>query len=136
LIKAAANLQSHSSSNPTSVSQYAALAALTGDQSCVKEMVKAFARRRILAKRICEREGIPYIDPRGAFYLFFDVSQWGLTAHEFATGLLETHKVVTVPGESFGCGTHVRISIACSDEELEQGLKLIAAYGKSVMAAA
>ncbi|MBN1586875.1 MAG: pyridoxal phosphate-dependent aminotransferase [Candidatus Omnitrophica bacterium] len=133
VIKAATRLQSHSTSNPVSVSQYAALAALQGDQTCVQGMLKAFTRRRQIAIDFCESHGIPYVKPQGAFYLFLGVSQWGLTGNQFSDGLLDDSKVVVVPGEAFGCSTHVRCSFACGDEELKEGLELIAAYGKKVL---
>ncbi|MEZ6142779.1 MAG: pyridoxal phosphate-dependent aminotransferase [Zavarzinella sp.] len=132
LIDAMGNIQSQETSCPSSISQYALVAALTGPQECVGEMHQAFDERR---KYVCERlrkvPGIRFSDPEGAFYLFFDVSQhFGKTiggqqvtdSASFCKSCLETGHVNLVPGSAFGTENFVRMSYANSMQELEEGL--------------
>ena len=135
--KAMADLQSHSTSNPTSIAQAAAVAALNGPQEAVAEMRSAFAARRTY---ILERlNGIPGINcptPAGAFYAFPDVSayfgrRWGektiSSASDLAAFLLEEAKVAVVPGIAFGNDRCLRFSYAASLEEIAEGMDRIAA---------
>lgn len=90
--------QSHTTSNPTSFAQYGALAALTGTQEPVEQMRQAFAKRRdLIYSLISAIPGIKTIRPSGAFYLFFDVSSFGLNSTDFVNRLLEEEKVAGVP---------------------------------------
>lgn len=124
-------LQDHSTSNPTSIAQWAALAALTGDQGCVEAMRQAFDRRR---QRLMELlEGLPGVTcfrPQGAFYAFPNLREacqrggWK-GASEFAEALLEEAKVGVVPGEGFGAPWNVRFSYATSMEAIEEGLRRV-----------
>lgn len=126
IIKAMDNLQSHSTSNPTSIAQMAALEALNGPQDSIRQMVKAFdERRRFIHKRLNEIEGISYIEPEGAFYAFPDISETGMTSMEFASQLLDEALVAVVPGIAFGSDKHVRLSYAASMHEIERGLDRI-----------
>lgn len=131
LIKACSSLQSHSTSNASSISQYAALEALTGDQTPVRQMLTTFAERRdIVIPRIREIEGMTCVEPRGAFYAFPNVS--GLlsdatpTSADLATWLIDECHVVTVPGTAFGRDGHLRLSYATSMTVLEEALDRIA----------
>ncbi len=127
--KAISSLQSHSTSNPTTVSQYAALAALTGDQTCVEEMRRAFEDRRdLMLDRFGEIEQVACTKPAGTFYTFPDISAAGLGSLELAGELLEKAKIAVVPGVAFGRDTNVRLSFADSKERLEEGLRRLKEY--------
>jgi aspartate aminotransferase len=133
------NLQSQETSNPCSVSQYAALAALNGPQECVETMRREFARRRTYTlERIRALPGINLPDPGGAFYAFFDVSPYfgkplgrGTVVHnstDFCTALLEEAHVALVTGDAFGAPGYVRLSFASSMEMLASGCDCLAAF--------
>ena len=132
LIGAMKKLQGQSTSNPCSISQYAALAALTGDQSCVAEMGRAFkARHDWLVPALNDIPGISCLPADGAFYAFPDVS--GAIARlehvdddtGFAEFLLEKAGVAVVPGTAFGAPGHERLSFACSLETLQDAVARI-----------
>ena len=134
IIKMMVNLQSHTTSNPSSISQYAALEAIKGDQSFVKEMNKEFAARRDLTVNMIEEAGLSCIRPDGAFYVMMDVSPlFGKefkgkkinTSMEFTDALLGEKLVAVVPGEAFGLNEYVRISYATSQERIKTGLNRI-----------
>jgi aspartate aminotransferase len=136
LMAAVGRLQGQSTSNPTSISQKAAIEALRGDQSCVQRMVSEFdQRRKIITARASEALGIEIQPPAGAFYLFVNVS--GLfgnkyndtemrSASDVAGYLLEEAKVALVPGEGFGAPDYVRLSYATSREAINEGMDRIA----------
>lgn len=128
LIQAMAKLQSHSTSHPTSISQYAALAALTGDQSCVSAMLSEYRRRReVVLGELAQIKNLEYTPPQGAFYFFPDVSRFFngeiKNSSELARYLLEKAHVAVVPGVGFGADACIRISYATSLEQLREGLK-------------
>ncbi len=132
IIKAMENLQSNTTSNPTSISQYAALDALSGSQESVKQMVKAFdERRKFIHKRLNEIEGISCVEPEGAFYAFPDISKTNMKSMEFASRLLEGALVAVVPGIAFGSDSHVRLSYATSMREIEKGIDRIEQWLKN-----
>lgn len=123
LAKAAAALQSHSVSSPTTFCQYGALAALEGSDDCVSEMAAAFAERRsYLYDRLVAMPGITCVKPMGAFYMLPGIGKFGIPSVEFARRLLEAEGVAVVPGAPFGADDHVRISYACGMETIEQGM--------------
>ncbi len=123
IIKIMDNLQSNSTSNPCSISQYAALEALSGSQDSVKQMVKSFdERRKLMHKRLNEIEGIYCNEPEGAFYAFPDITETGTGSMEFASKLLDEALVAVVPGIAFGSDKHIRLSYAASIREIERGL--------------
>lgn len=136
IVKAVTKIQSHSTSNPCSISQRAGVAALQGDQSVVQEMVGAFdERRRFLHRALCELPGIRCTLPRGAFYMFPNVSdyfgaRWKEqkldSAQALCSFLLEEEGVAMVPGEAFGSPQHLRISYATSLETLEEAMNRLA----------
>ena len=129
LAKRIAAFQSHTTSNPTSFAQYGAIAALTGPQEPVEEMRKAFAARRDLVYDLVSAiPGIKTIRPQGAFYLFFNVSSFGLGATDFVTRLLDEKKVAAVPGDAFGDSESVRISYACSDAVIREACSRMAEF--------
>jgi len=134
-IKAMSKIQSHSTSNPTSIAQKAAFAAITGSQEPVVEMVKAFQKRRdLICQRLDDIDGIAYVRPQGAFYIFPDFSaHYGRTisghsinsSQDLATYLLDEAKVGAVPGDGFGADNHMRFSFATSETEINRGLDRI-----------
>ena len=131
IIKAMDNLQSHSTSNPSSIAQYAALEALNGSQDSVKQMVKAFdERREFIYKRLNEIDGVFCVEPEGAFYAFPDISKTGMSSIEFASRLLDEALVAVVPGIAFGSDKHIRLSYATSIHEIERGLDRIEKWVK------
>lgn len=131
IIKAMTNLASHSTSNPTSIAQYAALAAYEVDEDPITAMKKAFAERLdILYELITDIPGISCVKPKGAFYLFPNVSEavsmnGYSNVDEWVTALLEEEKVALVPGSGFGSPDNVRLSYATSVEILEEAAKRI-----------
>ena len=131
LTRAMATLQGHATSHTSSISQKAALAALTGDQSCVERMLAEYRRRREVA--LNELKKIPEITcpvPQGAFFLFPDVSRFFnekiQNSVELARYLLEQAHIAVVPGAAFGADRCVRISYATSIENVREGLRRFA----------
>ena len=123
VVEAAGRLQDHSTSNPSSISQKAAVAALSGDQSSVQKMAEEFRKRRdFLVERLSRIPKVSFVKPEGAFYCFIDISQTGLSSTAFAEKILQESLVALIPGAGFGCDTHVRISFATSLELLREGL--------------
>jgi len=132
VIKAMANVQSQETGNPSSISQYATLAALEGDQECIEKMRREFeVRRDLVCKRLAAMPGVKCRIPGGAFYAFFDVSShFGRTIRDvkvvdsmtFCQALLEKAHVNVVPGAAFGADSYVRLSYAASREQLNGGL--------------
>ena len=114
-------LQSHSTSNATSFAQAGALAALTGPQEPVEEMRLAFAERRDRIYALLSQ--IPKVSvnkPHGAFYIFPDVSAYGLNSMTFAQRCLEEKLLAVIPGNPFGADGNIRLSYACSMENIEE----------------
>lgn len=129
LIKTAATIQGHSTSNVCTFAQYGAIAAYEGPQDCVQEMVSAFAeRRRFLLDAIASIPGLSCPTPNGAFYSFLNISKTGLTSLEFCDQLLEEQQVAVIPGGAFGADDHVRISYATDLATLKTGFDRIAAF--------
>jgi aspartate aminotransferase len=132
IIKAMTNIQSQSTSNPASISQKAAVAALTGPQDFVGLMRTEFdKRRKFLVNGLNSIEGIRCLNPTGAFYAFPNVSAlYGKTAGsrqvasslDFALYLLEEAKVALVHGEAFGDDNYIRISYATSMENIDKAV--------------
>jgi aspartate aminotransferase len=128
LVGAMTKLQSHSTSNPTSISQKAAVEALRGPQDSVAAMLAEYQKRRdFVVARLRAIPGVTCADPRGAFYAYPNISVvFGKNSIrntlEFSERLLSEAGVAVVPGEAFGTADHVRISYATSMGELERGL--------------
>ena len=127
-----ANIQSHAASNPNSIAQKAAYAALTGPQDEVEKMRKVFQERRdYMVSRISKMEGVSCINPHGAFYLMMNIKKLiGKTLHgtvidgsdTFAQLCLEHAKLALVPGSGFGAEGYLRWSYATSMENIKEGL--------------
>lgn len=129
IIKAMTNLASHSTSNPTSIAQFAAIAAYKGSDEAVVEMKKAFEYRlNKIYEQLIQIPGFSCVKPQGAFYLFPNVKEAAsLTGFsnvdDFVKALLEEEKVAVVPGSGFGAPDNVRLSYATSLELLEEAVK-------------
>ena len=132
VIKAMGDVQSQQTGCPCSISQYAALAALEGDQECVERMRREFeARRDLVCGRLAAMPGVRIRTPEGAFYAFFNVSaHFGRTlagrkvtdSASFCMGALDAAHVNLVPGSAFGAEGYVRMSYAASRDQLNGGL--------------
>lgn len=131
IIKAMTDLASHSTSNPTSIAQYAAIAAYSGPQEPVEEMRRAFEERlNIIYDKFVQIPGFTCVKPQGAFYLFPNARKAAAmagcrTVDEFVAALLEEAKVALVPGSGFGAPDNVRLSYATSLEALETAVERI-----------
>jgi aspartate aminotransferase len=131
VVGAMTKLQSHSTSNPTSISQKAAVEAVRGPQDSVKVMLAEYHKRRdFVVERLRAIPGVRCAEPRGAFYAYPNVGvalgKSGIAdTLQFAERLLADAGVAVVPGEAFGTQQHVRISYATSLHELERGLDRI-----------
>ncbi|HSQ12633.1 MAG TPA: pyridoxal phosphate-dependent aminotransferase [Candidatus Deferrimicrobium sp.] len=131
VIAAAGKIQSQSTSNPTSIAQWAALAALRGPQDTVAVMVREFQKRRaVIVELLNAIAGIHCLKPSGAFYVFPNIAALiGKSANgkklnspcDVADYLLEEAKVAGVPGEDFGSQQHIRFSYATSLPDIEKG---------------
>ena len=116
-------LQSHSTSNPASISQMAALQALVGPQEELAKMKKEFAKRReYMVEKINSLENMSCVEPKGAFYCFPNISKTKLDSVTFADRLLDEAHTACVPGIAFGSDVHVRLSFATSMKNIEAGL--------------
>jgi aspartate aminotransferase len=132
VVRAMNNIQSQETSSPSSISQYATLAALEGDQQCVELMRREFeARRDLICRRLAELPNVPCTTPEGAFYVFPDVSaHFGRTlsgrkitdSASFCQVALEVGHVNLVPGSAFGAEGFARLSFATSREQINGGL--------------
>ena len=131
IVQAMTKLQSHSTSNPCSISQKAAVEALRGPQESVGIMLAEYRRRRdFVVARLRAIPGVRCNEPRGAFYVYPNVSvaigKKGIAnTLEFSERLLAESHVAVVPGEAFGTNHHIRISYATSLKELDRGLERI-----------
>ncbi|MBQ79051.1 MAG: aspartate aminotransferase [Planctomycetaceae bacterium] len=139
LSKAMGSLQSQETSNPCSISQHAAIEALTGPQECVTLMRNAFqARRDLVVKRLSQIPGVKIPDIGGAFYAFLDIHtslgrpHGPIDSVTWCEQLLEKEQVATVAGSAFGAEGHVRMSFAASEEKLTIGLDRIARFLSSI----
>lgn len=130
--KAIASMQSQTTSNATTFAQYGALAAMQQPEAAreaVGQMLAVFDRRRIkMFEALQAIEGMSCVRAQGAFYLFPNMASFGLSSTEFATRLLDEHKVAVVPGNGFGAEGYMRLSYAVSDEVLDKGLERLATF--------
>jgi aspartate aminotransferase len=138
IITAMMKLQSHSTSNPTSIAQKGALEAMRGSQESIPVMLAEYRRRRdFVIDRLRQIEGVSIVMPKGAFYAYPNVSiayKSGKVKDslDFSAQLLSKAHVAVVPGEAFGTAEHIRISYATSMEELERGLDRLHKFIDSV----
>ena len=133
IIAKIAALQSHSTSNPSSISQAAALEALNGKQDEMEKMVKEFeSRRNFMASEINKMDKISCVSPKGAFYVFCNIEKTGLDSLQFTERLLLEAHVACVPGIPFGSDKHIRLSFATSLENIKKGLERIEKWSKKL----
>jgi aspartate aminotransferase len=134
IAKALTILQSHSTSNVCTFAQYGALAAYQQSQDCVKAMLTAFTeRRRTMLNGLNEIPGLFCPKPDGAFYMFPDISQTGMSSLEFCDALLEKHYVATIPGIAFGADQCIRLSYATDMDTIQKGLERLDQFVRSRM---
>lgn len=135
IAKAMSNFQSHATSNPNTIAQYATIAALNGPEETLNEMIKAFKERRdFMVEKINSIENLSCLNPQGAFYVMVNISKLiGKTINgksinnsiDFADYLLDDAKVAVVPGIGFGNDNYIRLSYATSLDNIKEGLNRI-----------
>lgn len=127
IVKAIGNLQSHSTSNPCSISQWAAWEAISKSQKAqIKGMVKDFQKRRdCMLEGLNEVDGLSCFKPEGAFYIFCNISKLGLDSLSFCRRLLKEAEVAVIPGVAFGRDDYVRFSFATSLGQIQEGIRRI-----------
>ena len=126
LMETMANIQSHQTSGPATVSQWAALGALSGVQTCVESLRLTLENNRdVMVDRLRTLPGVWVTQPQGAFYCFPDFSAYEKNSQKLAEFLLEKVRVVTVPGKEFGMEGHLRLSYCGSTKEIMEGLDRI-----------
>lgn len=130
-----ANLQSHATSNPNTIAQYASVDALIGDQNEIEKMRIEFEKRRnFMVERINTIDMLSCVKPHGAFYVMVNISKCKgkyinekqiNTSLEFAEILLDVEKVAVIPGDAFGCDDYIRLSFATSLDNISKGIDRI-----------
>jgi aspartate aminotransferase len=142
IMTAVGRMQSQSTSNATSIAQYATIAALDGDQACVEKMRVEYAKRRdYIVGRLRKIPGVACGEPQGAFYVFPRVSALYGKKYQgkaitgsvaMAETLLEKAHIATVPGSGFGADDYIRLSYATSMEKIEKGLDRLEKFVKEL----
>ena len=133
IAKAIDAIQSHATSGCTSFAQKGALAALKGDQTPVTDMRAEFdLRRQYMVNRLGTFPRITVVNPKGAFYVMANISQFGLSSTNFADRLLSKHHVAVVPGVAFGDDRLIRLSYATSLDVIKKGLDRIEEFVKAL----
>ncbi|MBT1279905.1 pyridoxal phosphate-dependent aminotransferase [Thermoanaerobacter sp. CM-CNRG TB177] len=135
IAKVMSNIQSHTTSNPNSIAQYASVAALSGDETVIKRMAEEFNKRRVyMVERLNKIKGLKSNKPQGAFYIMVNIDEYigkeikGKIIRgsiDFANALIEGANVAVVPALPFGMDNYIRISYATSLENIEKGLNRI-----------
>jgi aspartate aminotransferase len=117
------NLQSHSTSNPVSISQKAAYAALNCDESIIRNMVSEFdIRRKLIVKGLNSIKGFSCNLPDGSFYCFCNIRETNMNSMDLANKLLNEQKIAVIPGIAFGQEYYLRFSFSCDIEQIEKGI--------------
>jgi aspartate aminotransferase len=133
IVSAVTKFQDHSTSNPTSISQKAALAALESKNNWQEQMCQEFeARRNLMLSCLDSIPFLSYVRPQGAFYVFCDISKIGIDSHSFASKLLDEEKVALIPGAGFGFDNFVRMSFSTSKDKIKQGIEKIGKWVKQL----
>jgi aspartate aminotransferase len=133
LIQAATAIQGHSTSNVCTFAQYGAMAAYEQSQDCVQQMLQAFSeRRRIILDCLNAIPGFNCPKPDGAFYVFPNIGQFGISSLEFCDRLLDTQQVAAVPGIAFGADDCVRFSYATDVDSIQRGMERVAKFVQSL----
>ena len=134
-IETMVRIQQNTTSCASSFVQAAGVEALRGDQSSVEAMVSAYQKRRDeITRMLCEIDGIACVNPKGAFYVFPDFSEWGLSSMTLAELILKKTGVTSTPGVSFGeaYDSHLRLSYALSLEDIREGLVEMAKFLETI----
>jgi aspartate aminotransferase len=141
IVKLMSNIQSHTTSNPNSITQYAAIVALNGDTSTITSMNLEFKRRRdYMVDRVNSINKLSCVKPEGAFYVMVNISKVLNKQYkteiikdslDFSKILLETENVAVVPGDGFGVSNFIRLSYATSMENIVEGLSRIEKFMKN-----
>lgn len=126
LSEAMTNIQSHQTSGPVTVSQWAAIGALNGVQNSIESLRLTLENNRnVLVDRLSTIPGIRIVKPKGTFYCFPDFSAYSFDSHKLAQFLLDRVRVVTVPGVDFGMEGHLRVSYCGTIKEIMEGVERI-----------
>jgi len=132
IIQGASTLQSHATSNVCTFAQYGAIAALSGPSEEFGIMLSAFTKRRkAIMSMVDDIDGLSYVEPKGAFYLFIDINQLGLGSIEFCDRLLTEKHVAIIPGAAFGAEGTIRISYATDMDTIERGMERLSGFVKA-----
>ncbi|USR92556.1 pyridoxal phosphate-dependent aminotransferase [Phormidium yuhuli AB48] len=135
LIKATSTLQSHSTSNVCTFAQFGAISALRDPKSrdCIEQMRQAFDKRRqYMYDRLSQLPGTSVVKPKGAFYMYVNISKLGLPSYEFCERLLEEHHVAAIPGIAFGTDDCFRLSYATDLASVEKGLDRLETFVQGI----
>jgi len=136
IAKACAEIQSQTTSNATTFGQYGALAALRERPKAMESLGRMLAafdhRRKLMHARLNQIPGVSCLLAQGAFYLFPNISSFGLSSQDFCARLLEKEKVAAVPGSAFGAEGYLRLSYATSDETIVKGLDRLGRFCASL----
>ena len=138
IASAMADIQSHATSNPNSIAQKAAIAAISGPQDCLEDMIQSFGKRKdYMFQSINNLPLISCMEPHGAFYAFVDIKETFSrkfrdvaveNGNNFAALLLEHYTVAVVPGDGFGAPDYIRLSYATSMENILTGLERLKSF--------
>jgi len=133
IAEAIGRIQDHTTSNPCSISQKAALAALKAPEEFTAAMREEYSKRRdYMTGRLRSMPGLTYVPPQGAFYVFCDISRTGLDSLAFAGRLLEEKYVAVIPGEGFGRDDYIRLSFATGIGQITKGMDRIEEWLKTL----
>jgi aminotransferase len=116
----------------TAIPTFLQTACITALETDTTPMAEVYAKRREFVCRRLREMGFNFPEPKGAFYVFPDITKFGMDSGEFCTRLIKEAKVATVPGSCFGAEGHIRISYCCSDENLQKGMDRLEEFLKTV----
>jgi aspartate aminotransferase len=123
IVDAISKFQDHSTSNPVSISQKAAIAALSMSSDFSNQMCSEFSKRRdYIMKRLDAMKNISYVVPKGAFYMFCDISKTKMDSMTFSSRVLDELLLAVIPGSAFGNDDYIRISFATGLNQIEKGM--------------
>ena len=133
LIEAMTTIQGHSTSNVCTFAQFGAIAALEASQECVGQMLEAFTQRRTaMLEGVRTISGLSCPTPKGAFYVFVDISKTGMPSLEFCKALLDSQQVAAIPGVAFGNDRCIRLSYATDMSSIEKGMERLDKFVSSI----
>ncbi|MFA5276002.1 MAG: pyridoxal phosphate-dependent aminotransferase [Candidatus Omnitrophota bacterium] len=133
IAEAVSKVQDHSTSNPNSIAQKAAVAALKASSDFSDELCQEFCKRRdYVISRLENMNKITFVKPEGAFYVFFDISKTGLDAQIVASRLLDEAKIAVIPGNGFGRKDYCRLSFATNIPQLEKAMDRLESWLNSL----